>query len=95
MSILKKPLVTEKYTKLNEKLKHYAFIVDRKATKEEIKAELEKVYDVTIGKVRTMVYDGKTKVRATRKKYIQGKTSGYKKAIVTLKNGEIDFYTNV
>ena len=95
MGVLKKPLVTEKYTKLNEKLKQYAFIVDRKATKEEIKKEIEKVYEVSVSKICTMVYAGKTKVRATRKRYIQGKTSGFKKAIVTLKQGEIDFYTNV
>jgi large subunit ribosomal protein L23 len=96
MSILKKPLVTEKYAALNEKLNQYGFIVDRKATKEQIKAEIEKVYEVAVTGVRTMVYAGKVKNRYTKRNFVTGRTPGFKKAIVTLKDGDqIDFYSNI
>jgi len=96
MSILRKPLVTEKYTALGEKHGQYGFIVDRKATKDQIKAEVEKVYDVQVAVIRTMVYAGKTKTRYSKKTFIHGKTRGFKKAIVTLKEGSnIDFYSNI
>jgi large subunit ribosomal protein L23 len=96
MSILRKPLVTEKYSALNEKLNQVGFIVDKKATKEQIRAEVEKIYDVKVGAIRTMVYAGKAKTRYSKKTFIHGKTSGFKKAILTLKEGSnIDFYSNI
>jgi large subunit ribosomal protein L23 len=96
MSILRKPLVTEKYTALNEKHNQVGFIVDKKATKEQIKAEVEKVYEVQVDAIRTMVYAGKSKSRYSKKTFIHGKTKGFKKAIVTLKQGSnIDFYSNI
>ena len=96
MSILKKPIATEKYTKLGEKLNQYAFIVDKKATKEIIKLEIQKVYDVSVTAIRTMTYDGKTKTRQTKSGLITGKKAGFKKAVVTLKKGEqIDYYGNI
>lgn len=96
MSILKKPLVTEKYTALSEKLNQYGFIVDKKATKEDIKKEIEKIYDVAVAGVRTMVYAGKTKTRYTKRNFVTGRTTSFKKAIVTLKEGnQIDFFSNI
>jgi large subunit ribosomal protein L23 len=95
-SVLKKPIATEKYTALGEKLNQYAFIVDKKATKDVIKKEIEKVYEVSITAIRTMIYAGKTKNRSTKKKIIAGKKPDFKKAIVTLKAGDqIDYYGNI
>lgn len=95
MSILKKPLVTEKITALNEKGK-YGFIVDEKANKIEIKKAVEKMYGVTVEGVRTIRYQGKLKTKYTQSKVISGRTSTYKKAIVSVKEGDvIDFYGNI
>jgi large subunit ribosomal protein L23 len=96
MSILKRPLLTEKYTQLGEKLKQYGFIVNRKATKEQIRKEIEKIYEVKVDEIRTMVYAGKKRNRYSGGKLIQGRTDGFKKAIVKLKEGDtIDFYANI
>ncbi len=96
MSVLKKPVASEKYTKLGEKLNQYAFIVDKKATKDIIKKEIQKVYEVTVTDIRTMTYAGKTKTRYTKKGFVEGKKPAYKKAVVTLKKGEqIDYYSNI
>ena len=95
MSILIKPLVTEKVSALNEKGK-YGFVVDRKANKVEIKKAVEKAYGVTINSVNTMTYAGKDKTRYTKTRIIAGRTSAYKKAIVTVAEGEvIDFYGGI
>lgn len=95
MNILKKPLVTEKMSSLNEK-GQYGFIVDNKANKVEIKREVEKIYGVNVESVNTMKYQGKSKSRYTKSKVITGRTPSFKKAIVTLAEGEvIDFYSGV
>ena len=95
MSVLKKPLITEKASALNESGK-YGFIVDKNANKVEIKKEVEKMYGVTVESVNTMKYQGKAKSRYTKSKVISGRTVGYKKAIVTVKDGEvIDFYSGI
>ena len=95
MSVLKKPLITEKASALNESGK-YGFIVDKNANKVEIKKEVEKMYGVTVESVNTMKYQGKAKSRYTKSKVISGRTAGYKKAIVTVKDGEvIDFYSGI
>jgi large subunit ribosomal protein L23 len=95
MSILKKPLVTEKVSALNEKGK-YGFIVDTDANKVEIKNAVEKQYGVNVEKVNTMVVMGKKKTRYTKAGVLAGRKPSYKKAIVTLAAGEvIDFYSNV
>lgn len=96
LEILHRPVVTEKFTKLGETLNKYAFIVNRKANKLEIKKAVEEMYDVEIVEVNTMQYAGKNKSRATKTGMIKGKTKSFKKAIVTLKEGEkIDFYSNI
>ncbi|MGC1242485.1 MAG: 50S ribosomal protein L23 [Chryseosolibacter sp.] len=95
MSVLKKPLVTEKVSAMNEKGK-YGFIVDADANKVEIKKAVEKQYGVNVEKVNTMNVMGKLKTRYTKAGVLAGRRPSYKKAIVTLAEGEvIDFYSNV
>jgi len=95
MSILQKPLVTEKVTNFNDK-GVYGFIVDNRANKVEIKKEVEKLYGVTVLQVNTMRYAGKKKVRFTKSGVNKGKRASYKKALITLKSGNIiDFYENI
>ncbi|MCP3659553.1 MAG: 50S ribosomal protein L23 [Bacteroidetes bacterium] len=95
MSVLKKPIVTEKISQLNEK-GIYGFIVDNNSNKVEIRKEIEKDYSVKIEKVNTMRYSGKKKVRYKKTGILKGKTPSYKKAIIYLKEGEfLDFYGDV
>ena len=95
MSVLKRPLVTEKMSALNEKGK-YGFIVDINANKVEIKNAVEKTYGVNVEKVNTMKVMGKFKSRYTKAGVLSGRQPNYKKAIVTVSEGEvIDFYSNV
>lgn len=100
MSVLKKPLVSEKMAMLNErhglKFNQYAFKVDIHADKPEIKKEVEDLYNVTVASVRTMIYTGKSRQRYTKTGFVSGKSPRFKKAVVTLRNGEtIDFYKNI
>jgi large subunit ribosomal protein L23 len=96
METLKKPLLTEKVAQLTEKLNRYAFIVDPRANKIQIKEAIEKMYGVNITDVNTMRYVGKLKSRNTKSGIVQGRVATYKKAIITLKDGEtIDFYSNI
>jgi len=95
MSILKRPLVTEKVSGLNEKGK-YGFIVELTANKVEIKSAVEKMYNVNVERVNTISVMGKQKSRYTKAGVLVGRKPNYKKAIVTLAQGEvIDFYNNV
>jgi len=95
MSILKRPLVTEKISSLNEKGR-YGFIVDIGANKLEIKNAVEKMYGVNVEKVNTISVMGKHKTRYTKAGVLSGQKPNYKKAIVKLAAGEvIDFYSNV
>lgn len=95
MSILKKPIVTEKVSALNESGK-YGFVVDKDANKVEIKKAVEKLYGVSVESVRTMNYLGKPKSRYTKSKVVSGRSASFKKAIVTVAEGEvIDFYSGV
>ena len=96
MGIIVKPLVTEKMTAITEKLNRFGFIVRPEANKVEIKKEVEALYNVTVVEVNTMRYAGKNKSRYTKSGLIQGRTNAYKKAIVTVKEGDtIDFYSNI
>ena len=95
MSILQRPLVTEKVSALNEKGK-YGFIVSGEANKVEIKNAVEKMYGVNVKSVNTINVLGKFKSRFTKAGVLSGRKPSYKKAIVTLAEGEIiDFYSNV
>ena len=96
MSVLKRPVVTEKMTAQSEKMGRYGFIVDAEANKLEIKSAVEKMYSVNVESVRTMRYAGKRKSRFTKSGVIAGRKNNFKKAIVQLKKGEtIDFYTSI
>jgi large subunit ribosomal protein L23 len=96
MEIIQKPVITEKMTALGEKLNRYGFIVDKRANKLQIKQAIKELYDVEIVAVNTMNYDGKRKSRYTKTGIIAGKTNAFKKAVVTLAEGEtIDFFSNI
>lgn len=97
MSILKRPILTEKTNDLQERgLNQYGFEVDLQADKGQIKNEVERVYEVKVDQVRTMIVRGKRRSRFTKSGVITGKSSNYKKAIVTLKDGhDIDFYKHI
>lgn len=96
MDILLKPIVTEKMTDLGEKLNQFAFEVDKRANKIQIKSAVEEMYGVTVESVNTMVYAGKSKTRFTKTGIIAGRTKSIKKAVVTLAEGDtIDFYSNI
>lgn len=83
-------------TDQSEKYNRYAFVVDRNVNKIEIKKAVAEMYDVTVDSIRTMICIGKKRVRGTKSGMIVGKTSTYKKAIVTLAEGDsIDFYSNI
>ena len=95
-SILIRPLVTEKLTRLQEELGQYAFEVETSATKPEIKAAIETVYPgVKVSKVNTMIMPSKPKGRHTRSGFQAGRTKTWKKAIITVKEGEIDLFADV
>ena len=97
MGIIIKPIVTEKQTAITEKYPNrYGFRVSPDANKLEIKKAVEVMYGVNVESVNTMNYAGKKKSRYTKSGIINGKTSAFKKAIVTLKEGEtIDFFSNI
>lgn len=97
MTFIIKPLVTEKMTKITEKRPNrYGFIVRPEANKLEIKNEIEAQYNVTVADVNTARYAGKRSSRYTKAGLIRGQKNAFKKAIVTLKEGEtIDFYSNI
>ncbi|MDR0431169.1 MAG: 50S ribosomal protein L23 [Tannerellaceae bacterium] len=97
MGIIIKPIITEKQTAITEKMPNrYGFRVSPDANKLDIKHAIESMYDVTVVDVNTMNYSGKRKVRYTKSGVISGKQAAYKKAIVTLKEGDIiDFFSNI
>ena len=97
MGIIIKPIVTEKQTAITDKFPNrYGFRVSPDANKLEIKKAVEEMYGITVESVNTMNYAGKKKSRYTKSGIINGKTSAFKKAIVTLKEGEtIDFFSNI
>ena len=96
-TIIKKPIITEKATVASEKRNRFTFAVDKGANKIEIKKAVEKMYGVTITKVRTMTYGGgKSSVKHTNKGIVTQPNNPWKKAIVTVADGEtIDLYNNI
>ena len=96
MNILLKPIITEKLTEQEEKMNRFGFIVEKTANKLQIKNAVEEMYGVNVISVNTMRYGGKAKSRFTKTGVISGKTNSFKKAIVTLVDGDkIDFYSNI
>ena len=97
MSFIIKPLVTEKMTNITEKQPNrYGFVVRPEANKLQIKKEVEGLYNVTVVDVNTARYAGKRSARYTKAGLVKGQKSAFKKAIVTVKDGDtIDFYRNI
>ena len=96
MSIIIKPIITEKVTKNSEILNRFGFVVDRKANKVQIKKAVEATYGVSIISVNTMNVRPDRTTKYTKSGLISGKTNATKKAIVQVKEGEtIDFYNNI
>jgi large subunit ribosomal protein L23 len=97
MGIIIKPIVTEKQTAITEKMANrVGFRVSPDANKLEIKAAIEEMYGVKVIKINTANYDGKRKSRYTKSGVVNGREAAFKKAIVTLKEGEvIDFFKNI
>lgn len=96
MRFIIRPIVSEKMNRLTEKEKKYGFVVVPRANKTQIKAEIENLYNVSVVGISTMRYAGKNKSRYTRHGFTKGRTNAFKKAIVTLKDGDtIDFYSNI
>lgn len=96
MRVLIKPIITEKMTAQAEKLNRYGFVVAREANKLQIKEAIEKTYNVKVDAVNTQQYAGKIKTRNTTRGTAIGRVNRNKKAIVTLKKGEIiDFYASI
>ena len=96
MSVLIKPIITEKMTAESELYNRYGFIVEPQANKIQIKEAVEAAYGVSVKKVRTMNYGPTRKSRYTKTGVQHGKTNAIKKAIVDVAEGDIiDFYSNL
>ncbi|TDQ28999.1 50S ribosomal protein L23 [Zeaxanthinibacter enoshimensis] len=96
MSVLIKPIITEKMTAEGELNNRYGFVVNPRANKIQIKDAVEAAYGVSVTKVRTMNYGPQRKTRFTKTGVQHGKTNAYKKAIVDVEEGDvIDFYSNL
>jgi large subunit ribosomal protein L23 len=96
MSIIIKPIITEKITKEGEIFNRFGFVVDKKANKVQIKKAVEAAYGISVVTVNTMNYRADRTTKYIKSGLISGKTNSYKKAIVQVKEGEtIDFYNNI
>lgn len=96
MEIKIEPIVTEKATQLTEKLNRYTFRVSLDANKHQIKDLVEKLYGVKVVNVNTLVVRAKNKSRYTKSGLLRGTKPGYKKAVITVADGQnIDFYSNI
>jgi large subunit ribosomal protein L23 len=95
-NLIIKPIITEKMTAITEKENKYGFVVPKAANKVEIKKAVESLYGVKVTDINTAIQPGKSKVRYTKTTVQRGRTSAYKKAIVTLAEGDvIDIYSNL
>lgn len=91
--ILIRPIVTEKVNQQMEQDNRYSFVVNRKANKLEIKEAIEEFYNVRVEEVNTMVVPAKSKSRFTKNGFVSGRKPAYKKAVVTLAEGDdIDLF---
>jgi len=94
--VLLKPILSEKANSQQDKLRRYAFRVAKKANKLEIKKAVENFYGVTVIDVNTTVAPAKSKTRYTKAGFISGQKPSFKKAFVTVAEGEtIDLYSNI
>lgn len=94
--IIIEPVLTEKSTRLTDEGQHYSFRVAKTANKIEIRKAFETRYpDVVVKDVRTMIVRGKRKRQFTKRGLVQGRQAAWKKAVITLRSGEIDLYESV
>ena len=89
MSVIIKPVISEKANYLSDLRNAYSFLVDTKANKIEIKKAIEEAYSVKVADVRTMIYVPKVSAKYTKKGLQVGRTNKLKKAVVTLAEGEV------
>jgi len=82
--VIKGPLITEKLDRARESFRQYSFVVDREATKHDVERAVETLFKVKVEAVRTIIMRGKPK----RMGRSLGQRSNFKKAIVTLKEGD-------
>jgi len=93
LEVLIRPRITEKVNLQMEKSNRYTFVVDKRANKDEIKNAVEQFYNVKVANVNTAVVPAKNKSRYTKTGFVTGRKPGYKKAIVTLVEGDnIDLF---
>ena len=96
METISKSVLPEKMTTQGDKLNRYGLIVDTRANKLQIRNAVEQMYNVVVKDVNTVNYMGKRKSRYTKAGLLEGRANNFKKAIVTLKDGDkIDFYSNI
>ena len=96
MNILFKPIITEKASKISERLNQYTFLVDKRSNKIQIKKAVEDIYDVKVDNVSTINYGSERKKRYTKNGIQNAKSNSIKKAIVKVAEGDkIDFYDNL
>lgn len=96
MSVIIKPIISEKMTKEADQLNCYGFVVTRTATKTQIKKEVQDIYGVKVLKINTLVQRGKSSSRYTKAGMIEGQKNTFKKAFIYLgKEEKIDFYSNI
>lgn len=96
MNVIIKPIISEKMTMVSEKYNRYGFVVDRKATKTQIKKEIEDIYGVKVLQVNTLIQRGKSSSRYTKAGLIEGQKSTFKKAMVFVsKEDKIDIFSNI
>ncbi len=94
--VIIRPVITEKLTRLQDELGKYTFEVAKAATKPEIKEAIESTYPgVKVKGVNTLIMPSKPKGRHTRSGFQAGRSKTWKKAIITLKEGEIDLFAEV
>lgn len=92
--VLLRPVLTEKVNNQMESSGRYTFVVDKRANKLEIKKAVEEFYGVKVNEVNTIVVPAKNKTRFTNAGFIEGQKPSYKKAVVTLHEGDtIDLFS--
>lgn len=94
--ILIQPVITEKSNLMSETQNKFTFKVARHAKKDEIKTAVEEMYSVTVCDIKTAIVPSKYKTRNTKQGVVQGRKSGYKKAIVTIQEGQtIELFSEI
>lgn len=94
--IIVKPVITEKSERLSEERDQYTFVVDKRSSKPEIKKAIEEMFEVKVTRVNTSIIPAREKMRSTKSGYVMGRKDSYKKAIVTLAEGDmIDYYGEI